>query len=121
MEKDRDPPPYGDDHPEDDAAIVQLREAIDGWLLAMQAEGAAPMTAAGQLFDVLVTVLRPNMGEGAIRTALLMTFEKTYERPMTFVERDAAKKLLDQISNARRKIEGMPHLILPGEGGDGPQ
>lgn len=97
----------------EDAAIVILRENILGWLFAMSAEGTPPMAAAGQLFDVLVQMCEPAMGKGAIRTALLMTFEKTYVQPMTFVERTQAKELLDLISNTRRKVEGRPHLILP--------
>lgn len=99
----------------EDEAILMLRSAIDQWLLAMQLEGQAPMVAAGQLFDVMVQVMLPSMGTGAIRTALLMTFEKTYPQPMTFIERTQAKDLLDKISNARRKVEGKPHLILPGD------
>lgn len=99
---------------EEDAAIVELRTQIVGWLLAMSAEGTEPMVAAGKLFDVLVLMCEPAMGKGAIRAALLMTFEKTYDKPMTFIERNEAKDLLDAISNMRRKVEGKPHLILPG-------
>lgn len=101
---------------QEDAAIVAFREQIDQWLIAMQIEGRPPMVAAGQLFDVLVQMLTPSMGMGAIRTALLMTYEKTYGQPMTFIERTQTKDLLDKISNARRKVEGKPHLILPGDG-----
>jgi hypothetical protein len=101
---------------QEDEAIVQLRDAIGGWLVALQLEGVQPMVAAGQLFDVLVQVVGDSMGKGAIRTALLMTYEKTFPQPMTFRERDDAKKLLDQVSNLRRKIEGKPHLVLPGAG-----
>lgn len=97
----------------EDEALVVLHQHIDGWLLAMQAEGKAPMVAASMLFDVLVNVMQPSMGTGAIRTALLWVLEKTYERPTSFAERDRLKQQLDQISNMRRKVEGQPHLIIP--------
>ena len=58
--------------------------------------------------------------KGAIRTALLISYDKTYDQPMDFTERKDAKDLLDKISNARRKVLGQPHLILPG-GDDAPK
>lgn len=102
---------------DEDAAIVELRTNIVGWLFAMSAEGTEPMVAAGMLFDVIAQMCEPAMGKGAIRSALLMTFEKTYDKPMSFIERNEAKDLLDAISNMRRKVEGKPHLILPGNDG----
>lgn len=100
---------------QEDTAILQLRETIDRWLLELQLEGTEPFVAASKLFDVLVEVLKPAMGMGAIRTALLVVYDKTYERPTNFDQRLKAKQLLDNIANARRKVEGAPFLITPGD------
>lgn len=100
--------------PEEDEALVELREVIGGWLLANQLEDQAPLVSAANLFGVLVDSLRDAMGMGAIRAALLMVYDRTYAEPMNFKERATAKELLDQIAQARRKVEGGIGLILPG-------
>lgn len=92
-----------------------LRTVIGDWVTALQLEGTEPLVAASNLLGVLVSVLEVAMGRSAVRVALLMVFEKTFEQPMSFIERDETKKLLDQISNARRKVEGKPSLILPND------
>lgn len=98
----------------EDEAFAVLRDVIGGWLVACQLNGTAPLVSASALFQVLYDVIEQSMGRGAVRTALLMVFEKSHEQPMTFSERAKAKEALDQISNARRMVEGKPHLIMPG-------
>lgn len=100
---------------EPDEHAERLQSVVDEWLLTMQLEGTAPMVAAASLFDVLYKTMSVTMGEGALRTALMWVYENSHPEPTTFIERDKAKKLLDQVSNLRRGIEGKPHLILPGE------
>jgi len=101
-----------------DVAFAHLRGVIDNWCMMEQLNGTAPLVAAAKLIQVLVDVLLVSMGRGAVRMALLMVFEKTHEGPMSFIERNEAKQMLDQLSNARRQVEGKPHLILPPGGGD---
>lgn len=100
---------------EEDTALAEMRRVVGEWLIAVQLEGMVPLVAASNLLGVLYDVLEDSMGRGAVRTALLMVFEKSHEQPMTFIQRDEAKKLLDKISHNRRKVEGKPHLVLPGE------
>lgn len=109
--------PYAD-HTESDTeeltAEDQLREVIGSWLLEQQLMGTEPLVSATGLLSVLYDSMIEAMGRSAVRAALLMVFEKSHEQPMTFIERGDAARLLDQISNARRKVEGKPSLILPG-------
>ena len=111
VDKNGDPEfePLGEQSPED-----QLREVIGGWLVEQQLLGTDPLVAATGLLSVLYDSMVESMGRSAVRAALLMVFEKSHEQPMTFIERGDASRLLDQISQARRKVEGKPSLILPG-------
>lgn len=105
-----------DEHLIDNAEAV-LKEVIGAWLLEQNIEGTIPLVAACNLFSVLYDVMTDpvtGMGRMAVRAALLMVYEKSFEEPMSFIERDEAKSTLDQISNARRKVEGKASLILPG-------
>lgn len=104
----------------DDEALATLRDVIGGWLMAHQLEGTDPMVAASDLFQVLYEVIERAMGRGAVRTALLMVYEKSFDQPTTFADRQRAKDLLDLISNNRRKVEGKPHLVLPSDNGQPP-
>jgi hypothetical protein len=93
----------------------QLKEVIGGWLLEMRLEGHHPLVCASNLLGVLYDVLANSevgMDAQLVRQALLMVFERSHPQPMTFTQRVEAKTALDAISNARRKIEGKPHLIL---------
>jgi len=92
----------------------QLKHVIGGWLLEQQLQGTAPLVAVSNLLGVLYDTCLEAAGRLAVRAAFLMVYERSFEAPMTFVERQEAKVMLDQISNARRKVEGKPHLVLPG-------
>ena len=94
-----------------------LVAALGGWLMELRLEGASPIGSVASLMGVLYEVVTDDVvgvGHGAARTALMMVYERSYAEPMTFSEREKAKTLLDQISQARRSVEGKPSLILPG-------
>lgn len=97
-----------------DQAVAYMSEVLGAWAVAKRLEGSTPWVAAAELINVLYDILQGIMGRSAVRLALLSVFEKSHDRPMTFMERDEAKKLLDQLSNARRKVEGQPYLVTPG-------
>ena len=97
-----------------DMAFQTIVAAIDPWLLMEQLNGTEPLVAASKLLQVLTDVLVEAMGLGAVRAALLMVYEKTYDDPMTGMQRIEAGKMLDRISHARRTVEGKSSLILPG-------
>lgn len=102
---------------DEQVAFQHMAEVIDNWALMEQLSGTVPVVAAAKMVQVLSEVLQKSMGRGAVRMALLMTYEKSFDEPMSFVERKQAKDTLDQIANARRQVEGGRGLILPG-GGD---
>lgn len=106
--------PVDPDLTDEQAAFQHMAEVIDNWALMEQLSGTPPVVAAAKMVQVLSEVLQKAMGRGAVRVALLMTYEKTFGEPMSFVERKQAKDTLDQIVQARRKVEGGSGLILPG-------
>lgn len=99
---------------DEQAAFDHMAEVIGNWALMEQLNGTAPMVAAAKMLHVMAQVLQEAMGRGAVRMALLMTFEKTHDEPMSFIQRKDAKDTLDQIVQMRRKVEGGSGLILPG-------
>ena len=101
----------------EDEAFSILKDVASGWLVACQLEGQAPLVSAANLLGVLYDTLLEAMGRSAVRGALLMVYERSFDEPMSFIERGEAKRLLDQISQARRKVEGKPHLILATDDG----
>lgn len=99
----------------DAEAYAILREVITGWCLEAQLNGDQPFTVSAKLFWVLIEVLREAMGDGAIKTALLVCYDRMHDKPMDFIERKAMRDTVDNIVQARRKVEGGRALILPGE------
>lgn len=99
---------------DEDAAFKYLREVIDSWLILEQLNDTVPLVAASKLFQVLVDVMEVSMGRAAVRLALLMVNERSYDEPTTAADRQKIKDLVDQLSQARRKVEGKPALVMPG-------
>lgn len=102
---------------DEEAAFTHMRDIVDNWLILEQLNQTAPMVAASKLLQVLVDVLLVSMGRSAVRTALLMVHERTYDAATTFADRQAIQGLVNQLSNARRQVEGKPHIIVPGSEG----
>lgn len=101
-------------------AFQHMAGVIDDWAKMEQLMGTQPMVAAAKMLQVMSDVLQLAMGRGAVRAALLMTYEKTFDEAMSFIQRNEAKQQLDAISNARRIVEGKGGILVPG-GTDAPE
>lgn len=96
-------------------AFEHIAGVIDEWVKMGQLQGTSPLVAAAKLFECLSDVLLVAMGRSAVRMALLMVFEKSYPEGMSLPDRAEAARWLDQVVQARRKVEGKGSLILPGK------
>ena len=88
---------------------------VGQYMAASQMAGIAPLVATSNLLGALFDGLQAAVDVEIVRGSFLMVYEKSFPQPMTLIDRQKAKELLDAISNARRKVEGKPHLILPGD------
>lgn len=88
-----------------DAADV-LRAVIGEWCEAERIAGTAPTVVAQKILDVIGGILMEAMGGGAVRQALLVIHELTFENPTNFIDRAKIKDQVEAISDARRKTVG---------------
>lgn len=51
----------------------------------------------------------------AAQMAMLLTFEGSHTKPMSFIEIGKAKAALEQIAARRRRSEPRPTIIMPGD------
>jgi len=115
-----------------EVATAMFDGAVEALLSELHANfPQAPMSALGamatsRLMAVLVGHAMKDGKEASgdakrkvAQSALLFAYEQTFERPMTFIERNTARDHLQQLSNARRASEAAqgiapkPEIIIP--------
>jgi hypothetical protein len=83
-------------------------------LLMHDAGYASPVGAAADLFAHVIVSLGDTMRHDVIRRGMLIAYEASHAKPMSFVEINEAKSFLVVKSGERRTRMGIPSIIIPG-------
>lgn len=93
-----------------------LRGAVAEYALQSRAAGDSPLVCACEVLSAVVDELQDGVPVEAIRHALLMAFDSTHPKPLTFIDIGHATKALQHVSNARKAVETRQALIVKPDG-----
>ncbi len=98
------------------ANYQMIADLVEHSLIVMRAINPTvqPMPAAQEMIRHICASMDALVPSMAVNQGLLIVFEGRHAKPMSFIDIGKAKAALVAIVAARRQVEGLPSLIIPG-------